>query len=92
MPATSHDPQLYDTFVEIIARTTGWPVEDLAPDTSVRDLAIDSITAAEIVSQAEDAAGGSISLHRILDDWSSLTVDGLVRALAEGATPRPGND
>ncbi len=84
MPATYEGHEPYDTLLRIIAHHTGRQVDELRPETPVRELAIDSITAAEIVSQAEEAVGATISLHRVLDDWSALTVDGLVRGLAEG--------
>lgn len=92
MSATSSDAGLYDRLVDIVARNTGNDREDLEPDTPIRDLGVDSIAAAEILAQAEQAAGADIDIRRVPDDWSALTVRELVRMLTGAFVPQPSDD
>lgn len=74
---------------EIVLRNSGVHAADLSPDVRVSDLGVDSISAAEILSQAEEELGVEIDYAGLLQDWSTLTVGQLVTQLLQGAALSP---
>lgn len=52
-------------------------VRTLRPDTSVAELDIDSMTAAEILIQVQGSLDVEIDLRRVAGDWSQMTLGSL---------------
>jgi len=73
---------------DIVVQNSGVDRELLSNDVRIADLGLDSIVAAEILSQAELALGVEIDSVQVLGDWSSLTVAQLVAALRQAAPAR----
>jgi acyl carrier protein len=73
---------------DIVVQNSGVDRELLSNDVRIADLGLDSIVAAEILSQAELALGVEIDSVKVLGDWSTLTVAQLVAALRQAAPAR----
>lgn len=87
MEPSGADQDRAAVLTEIVLRNTGIDGAGLSPHTRVADLGVDSIVAAEILSQAEQEIGVEIDYARLLADWSTMTVGELVSQLEEAAVP-----
>ena len=56
--------QYFDAIAKVIADRTGYDVESIAPDSSFKELGIDSLDTVEMLMELEDIVGFQIDLDK----------------------------
>ncbi|HXF58513.1 MAG TPA: acyl carrier protein [Candidatus Saccharimonadales bacterium] len=81
-----NEPDLIQLFRAVAAEVTEKPLPELAPDTSIAELGIDSVSVAEIVARVEDALGIEVPAA----DWLRVrTLEEFVRAIQRARDQKP---